>query len=120
LVQSIAVQADGVSSGVSLVVKSLLQGLLNGDRVSDLEKRLSRSIPKTLEAFFQHVEHMLDSVDEEYVELMPKQLQYALDSADTQSLIMLWFLNESQEDPEYAFKETMKPLSNSSLIWKIA
>ena len=113
LVQSIAAQADGVFLWVFLVVRSLLQGLLNGDRVSDLEKRLSR-IPKTLEAFFQH---MLDSVDEEYAELMPMQLQYALDSTDAQSLIMLWFLDESQEDPESAFKEKMKPLSIEQLIY---
>jgi len=113
LVQSIVAQADGVFLWVFLVVRSLLQGLLNGDRVSDLEKRLSR-IPKTLEAFFQQ---MLDSVDEEYSELMPKQLQYALSSADAQSLITLWFLDEGEEDPEYAFKEKVKPLSIEQLTY---
>ena len=55
-------KASGVFLWVHLVVKSLLAGLLNGDRVSDLERRLDL-LPPDLEHLY---DKMLNSLDPFY------------------------------------------------------
>jgi hypothetical protein len=54
LVEEIVSSASGVFLWVKLVVKSLLDGLQNGDQIEDLQIRL-RSLPRDLEALFTHM-----------------------------------------------------------------
>ncbi|KAI4631838.1 uncharacterized protein J4E87_002544 [Alternaria ethzedia] len=54
LVEEIVSSASGVFLWVQLVVKSLLQGLQNGDKIEDLQLRL-RALPQDLEALFTHM-----------------------------------------------------------------
>ena len=54
LVDEIICRAQGVFLWVFLVVRSLLQGLTNADRIIDLQKRL-RSLPNDLVAYFRHM-----------------------------------------------------------------
>ncbi|KAI4617906.1 hypothetical protein J4E83_006238 [Alternaria metachromatica] len=54
LVEEIVSSASGVFLWVKLVVKSLLQGLQNGDKIEDLQLRL-RVLPQDLEALFMHM-----------------------------------------------------------------
>ena len=62
LVDEIARRARGVFLWVFLVVRSLLEGLVYADRISDLRRRLD-AFPEDLEGFFQK---MLDSVPKIY------------------------------------------------------
>jgi hypothetical protein len=54
LVLEIVEKADGVFLWVSIVVKSLLEGLQYRDSISDLQKRL-RLLPSDLEALYSHM-----------------------------------------------------------------
>ncbi|KAI1118027.1 hypothetical protein F5Y14DRAFT_295550 [Nemania sp. NC0429] len=62
LIESVAIKSRGVFLWVTLVVRSLLAGLSNFDRVSDLQRRLEE-LPVDLENFY---DKMLDSIDPFY------------------------------------------------------
>ena len=64
LVEELVQKAAGVFLWVTLVVKSLLNGLRNGDEISHLRRRLE-SIPSGLEELY---EHMLKSIEPLYRE----------------------------------------------------
>jgi hypothetical protein len=60
LVQEIVTKADGVFLWVTLVVRSLLDGLENRDTISDLQRRL-RLLPADLEDLFNSMMKRIDS-----------------------------------------------------------
>lgn len=62
LVEEIVSSASGVFLWVKLVVRSLLGGLQNGDKIGDLQSRL-QDLPRDLEALFTH---MLSAVPARY------------------------------------------------------
>jgi hypothetical protein len=62
LVEEVVSAASGVFLWVKLVVRSLLGGLQNGDKIEDLQSRL-RDLPQDLEALFTH---MLSNVPASY------------------------------------------------------
>jgi hypothetical protein len=64
LIEEVTEKAAGVFLWVVLVVKSLVGGLVNGDRISHLRRRLA-SLPADLEALY---EHMLNGIDPFYAE----------------------------------------------------
>lgn len=74
LVDSMVEDSRGVFLWVFLAVESLLRGLSNGDRISELRRRLDQ-MPKRLHEMFKR---MLDSVEEVYQEQAAKMLQVAL------------------------------------------
>lgn len=74
IVEEIVRDSKGVFLWVALVIESLLRGLTNQDRVSELRRRLSE-IPKTLNGMF---ERMLSSVEDRYQEEAVQILQVAL------------------------------------------
>ena len=53
LVSEVVDKANGVFLWVFLIVRSLLQGLTNADRIVDLQRRL-RYLPADLETYFEH------------------------------------------------------------------
>jgi hypothetical protein len=54
LVNEIVCKARGVLLGVFLVIRSLMKGLTNADRIVDLQRRL-RQLPSDLETNFKHI-----------------------------------------------------------------
>lgn len=62
LLREVVDKANGVFLWVFLIVRSLLQGLTNADRIVDLQKRL-RYLPADLEIYF---EHMLGTLEDFY------------------------------------------------------
>lgn len=62
LVEEIVAAADGVFLWVYLVVTSLIRGLGNGDKISDLRRKL-RLLPQDLKQLYVHI---LTKVDEDY------------------------------------------------------
>ena len=97
LASDVVDKALGVFLWVSLVVRSLLEGLQNGDNVKDLERRLT-SIPADLEEFLQHI---INSLDPMYLEQATQLFQVALKAHKPLSLLTYSFLHE---DSEYALK----------------
>lgn len=110
LVEDIATKASGVWLWVHLVVQSLLDGLTNSDKISDLQKRL-RSTPADLEDLY---EKMLDSIDLFYFEHASQLFQIVHMAQSPPSLLGLSFADE--EDPLFALQADIKPLSDNEKL----
>ena len=112
LIQEIVDKARGVFLWVFLVLRSLLSGLTNADRLSDLERRL-RALPSTLEDFFKKI---FLSVEDIYRADSAKLFYYAIASAEVAPLpiMALSFLDE--EDPDYVFKLRSHPMTFEEVV----
>ena len=96
LVQEIVEKARGVFLWVVLVVRSLLTGLRNEDRVIDLRLRL-RDFPETLEKYSSH---MLDSIEPIYREHTAQTFSIALLAAKPLPLLTYSLLDEEDLDAD--------------------
>ena len=94
IVDEIVNKARGVFLWVILVVRSLLTGLRNADRISDLQKRL-RDFPDTLEKYFRH---MIDSVEPIYRVQTAQAFKYAPEAEQPLSLMTYSFFDEEDLD----------------------
>ncbi|KAL9613689.1 MAG: hypothetical protein Q9167_001766 [Letrouitia subvulpina] len=94
LVQEVVEKAQGVFLWVVLVVKSLLNGLRNADRVSDLQKRL-REFPATLEEYLGHI---FASIDPFYRKQTAQTFKVALEAGRLLTLLTYSFLDEEDID----------------------
>jgi len=115
LIENIAKKSCGVFLWVTLVVKSLLSGLSNFDRISDLQRRLDE-LPSDLEDFYGKI---LDSIDPFYTS-HAGQLFKLVAAADGQlTALGLSFA----DDEEYASIEQVLgaeigPLSEDELLYR--
>ena len=100
LEDAIVSRAQGVFLWVFLVVRSLVEGLTNADRITDLERRL-QSLPTDLEAYFRH---MLGSIEEVYVQQTVQTFQIALQAVRPLNLMTYAMIDELEEFPRYAIE----------------
>lgn len=110
LVKDIATKAAGVFLWVKLVVTSLLAGLINSDRISDLQRRLEL-IPPGLEDLYGK---MLDSLDPFYLEHASQLFQLVRAAYRPLSLLGMSFADE--EDVMYAIEAEVKPLTDEEKL----
>ncbi|KAG7008308.1 hypothetical protein G7Y79_00006g019280 [Physcia stellaris] len=98
LMDEIVEKASGVFLWVTLVTRSLLDGLRHADRISDLQRRL-REFPETLEKYFKHIVFSIDGV---YRGPTAESFTYVLEaanlSAEPISLLTFSFLDEDDLD----------------------
>lgn len=111
LVDEIAGKACGVFLWVTLVVRSLLHGLCNYDRVRDLRRRLDE-LPAGLEDLYHH---MLRKMEPLYRQEGSQLFQIALQSTIVQperrlTLLQLSFADE--QDPKLAIRAIMGCISD--------
>lgn len=106
LVTEIVDKASGVFLWVYLVVRSLMEGLTNADRIHDLQRRL-RSLPADLEQFFFHI---LTSLDSFYLHQASQLFRLALEAQKPLSVLTFSYLDE--DDPDFALKREIKPISH--------
>ncbi|KAI9660993.1 MAG: hypothetical protein M1821_009320 [Bathelium mastoideum] len=106
LTYRIAQKACGVFLWTSLVVDSLLTGLSNCDRISDLEKRLEET-PDDLEELY---EKMLKSIEKFYAGHVSQIFQLVREGNGNMTALMLSFADE--EDENIAFKTLTNPIAN--------
>ena len=111
LVYEVVDRAQGVFLWVFLVVRSLLQGLTNADRIADLQRRLHR-LPVDLNEYFQH---MFETIDDHYQEQTAKTFQIALHASDPLALMTYDMLDELEDDPDFAFKLSHGPMHSSDI-----
>ena len=114
LVQEISSRSSGIFLWVVLVVKSLLQGLIEGDQLGDLRKRLY-SYPRELEPLYKH---MLESVHDLHRVQASRYLQIVLRSTEVQdkyplSLLQMSFADE--DDPNTVLKLPFGRLSTTEI-----
>ena len=105
LTTEIAERASGVFLWVNLVVHSLLQGLRNSDRMSDLQKRL-RALPDDLEHLY---ERLFGDIEPAYFEHASQLFQIHRTAGGSLSLLDFSFADE--ENLDYALYGEIKPLS---------
>ena len=110
LITDIATKADGVFLWVKLVVTSLLAGLTNSDRISDLQRRLEL-IPRDLEDLYGK---MLDSFDAFYLEHASQLFQLVRASYRPISLLLMSFADE--EDASYAIDAKIEMLTDEEKL----
>jgi hypothetical protein len=113
LVESVVQKASGVFLWVYLVVDSLLQGLDNADRVSDLQRRLEL-IPSDLEELF---DKMLNSLEPFYFSHACQLIQIIRASQQPLTLLHLSFADE--DGPLSAIQAKTEPLSEEQLLERV-
>jgi hypothetical protein len=96
LIVDIGDRAQGVFLWVYLVVRSLREGLADGDDVSMLQKRL-QSLPTDLELYFKHI---LASVDLIHKEKVGSMFQVAVEANEPLLLMSYSFMDE--DNPDFA------------------
>lgn len=111
LQEEIVSRAQGVFLWVFLVVRSLIIGLTNADRVTDLERRL-QSLPTDLEAYFRH---MLETIEEVYRQQTVQTFYIALQAAEPLSLMTYAMVDELEENPEYAIELPIQQMTKTDL-----
>lgn len=105
IVEEIVQNADGVFLWVFLIVRSLLQGLVNCDRLSELQRRI-HMLPSTLGKYFLHI---ISTTDETYSERAAETFEIALKAIRPLDLLIYSYLDE--EDPYYGINAEIKDLS---------
>lgn len=114
LIESVVNKASGVFLWVHLVVRSLLQGMANSDRMSDLNRRLD-SLPTDLEElfdrllrslepfYFPHAAQLIRVVKAAPVPPTPLEMSYADEedlSAAINADVKIWTEEEAMERSE--------------------
>ncbi|KAI1658413.1 hypothetical protein F4813DRAFT_48238 [Daldinia decipiens] len=107
LIEEITERAAGVFLWVFLVTRELRNGLTEYDSFSDMRRRLN-NIPSDLEAFFKQI---LDSVEPFYHQKLATTLRIALTKGSSASFLIYSFHDDEDEDPDYALKVPIEPLS---------
>jgi hypothetical protein len=93
-VQNIVNAADGVFLWVFLVVRSLLEGLTNSDRIKDLQQRLNET-PKGLEDYFEAI---LFSTENRYRPQTARILSVAIRTSTELPLMAYWVIDQDDEE----------------------
>jgi hypothetical protein len=112
LVIEIVDKSAGVFLWVTLVVKSLLEGLQNSDRISDLQRRL-RVLPADLEDLYLL---MMKNVEKFYQQQASHLFRIVHRARLPLTVLGLSFADE--EDPEYAIKARVQPLDKTGVSFR--
>lgn len=107
-------KASGVFLWVYLVVRSLLEGLRNGDGVGDLQRRLNL-IPADLEEYLAHI---INNLEPFYLEQATQLFEVALKAHKPLSLLSYSFLHE--DDPDFAIEAKVKPWTQTQIDHRLA
>lgn len=107
LINSVVYKASGVFLWVYLVVRSLLQGMANADRMSDLERRLN-SLPADLEELF---DRLLRSLEPFYFPHASQLIQILKAAPENPTLLEMSFADD--EDMTAAVHAEIKTLTYS-------
>lgn len=98
LISFITAKAQGVFLWVVLVVRSIQEGVSNGDSIQLLEKRL-RELPTELEPFFRKI---LDSVPKVYHMHMALYFRLAMEAIRPFSVLLYYFLDQCIESDDHS------------------
>ena len=109
---SIVDRASGVFLWVRIAVESLLDGIQNFDRISDLRRRLDL-LPSELEALYVHIFKNLDPL---YLEQAAKLFQLVGTAITPLTPLQLALADE--EDPLIVYEEDLQPLTKAEMVRK--
>jgi hypothetical protein len=110
LTTDIVSKASGVFLWVRIVVRSLLDGLMNRDKISDLQRRLNL-LPDDLDALYTHILSQSESI------YHTRRSQYLLmRQVYDEPPLTLAFSLADEKDPEMCLKAKMKLLTKGEAI----
>lgn len=109
LIEDVSTKASGVFLWVILVVQSLLEGLADGERVSDIQRRLN-SLPTDLEALFWKI---LKSVDFERIAQLIQIFEASKRQGESITILRLSYADD--DDPELFLNLPPAPLTDTAL-----
>jgi hypothetical protein len=114
LIKDVVAGAEGVFLWVFLVVRSLLNGLTDTDRVVDLQRKLA-TIPNDLEKYF---DKMLLDIDPAMREQTAQVFGITLNAAEKLPLMSYWLIHEEIVDSVVAMRPG--PLSKPTAVIRLA
>ncbi|KAF9878380.1 hypothetical protein CkaCkLH20_03872 [Colletotrichum karsti] len=106
LVKEITKKAQGVFLWVFLVVRSVHEGVTNGDAVSTLQRRVSQ-LPQDLETFFKHT---LKSVNPFYHGQMAQMFYIALQAEEPLNIMLYSLLDYCTQDVSQVLQLSVQPM----------
>ncbi|KAK6207364.1 hypothetical protein LQW54_007193 [Pestalotiopsis sp. IQ-011] len=109
LSEDIVTKASGVFLWVSLVVSSLITGMGNGDRITDLRKRFDLLPPDLSELYRK----MIRSLDPFYLERAAQLFALVGGSRKPMNLLFASFIDE--EDPQFSLRLEFKAISDQEI-----
>ncbi|KAK8131924.1 hypothetical protein PG999_000097 [Apiospora kogelbergensis] len=112
LINTITSRAHGVFLWVLLVVRSILEGVRDGDSIYLLEQRLER-IPRDLEPFFRQI---LSSVSSLYYRQMALYFRVALEAMQPLTLMHYYYLDQCFESRQSVFDAPVRPIDNHDIF----
>lgn len=115
LIAEIVRKATGVFLWVNLVCSSLIDGMMAGDRIIDLRKRLDL-LPSDLETLYDRI---LDNLDPFYHEHAARYFFLMRASSQTPEALLFSFADDADEDPESPFKMQKGLLSGADIQYRV-
>ncbi|PMD28842.1 hypothetical protein L207DRAFT_574642 [Hyaloscypha variabilis F] len=112
LLKDIAQKSAGVFLWVALVVSSLLDGLSYGDRVSDLQKRLSL-LPPDLEKLYRKI---LDNLDPFYLEHASQLFELVREAKEPPSILCM---SLADEELDSVLKRKIAPFDDEEINTRV-
>jgi len=111
LLSKIVTKAEGVFLWVTLVVQSMLEGIGNEDRISDLERKLEM-LPAGLVPFFRHI---LDSIGPSYRPLTARMFVIAQMAPKPLPALIFSLLDDIEVSPELAYEAHLGSLHRQDI-----
>ncbi|KAI9694678.1 MAG: hypothetical protein M1822_000294 [Bathelium mastoideum] len=115
LCDDITRKASGVFLWVRLAVQSLLRGIANGHRVSDLMMRL-KDLPEDLEMLFRKI---LDSVDPAYKMHSAQLFLIHRTASECENGITLLRFPYADDDDQALFDDIERPLGRDEFLYRV-
>jgi hypothetical protein len=112
-VQNIVRDADGVFLWVFLVIRSILDGLTNSDRIKDLQDRMNET-PKDLKNYFKTI---LFSTENRYRTQTARLFTVAVNADTSLPLMAYWVID--QENPKTMFECPVEKPSTETLKFRL-
>jgi hypothetical protein len=113
LAAEIVNKSNGVFLWTYLVVRSLIEGLENEDRMVDLQRRL-QYFPSDLDAFFNYI---LQSLDPFYKKEVGRGFRAVLVSRTLISMVNFWYMDIEEERPGVILRSIEKGELPLELKW---
>ncbi|KAF5630080.1 hypothetical protein F52700_7438 [Fusarium sp. NRRL 52700] len=105
-------RSDGVFLWLKLILQDIEDGLLSGDRLSQLENKV-KALPTELNDLFQHLLNSIHPCDRKEAYLI---LSVALEGPPDWPIFRISFLEEYIENHDFAFSQKIKQLEEAQIV----
>ncbi|KAG5811661.1 hypothetical protein H9Q74_004546 [Fusarium xylarioides] len=108
---SLVEKSDGVFLWLKLILHDIEDGLLSGDKLSQLQNKVN-SLPTELDGLFQHLLNSIHPCDRKEAYLI---LAVALECPPEWPIFRISFLEEYIENPDFAFSQRIEQLEDDQI-----